>query len=126
MYIILGMLRNSKSFWCCNRPAFKFDDNNQAKVSDPLPNGFQCPGGKLGVHPALPHPTSCRLYYVCLNGVTPNEAGCTSGVVFNERTGKCDDPANVPGCENTYEKKVRQIEIWNNYNIVGSNVSVLH
>jgi len=88
-----------------NRPAFKFDDNNQAKISDPLPNGFQCPGGKLGVHPALPHPTSCRLYYVCLNGVTPNEAGCTSGVVFNERTGKCDDPANVPGCENTYEKK---------------------
>ena len=59
----------------------------------------------------MPHPTSCRLYYVCLNGVTPNEAGCTSGVVFNERTGKCDDPANVPGCENTYEKKVRKLTL---------------
>ena len=59
----------------------------------------------------MPHPTSCRLYYVCLNGVTPNEAGCGSGLVFNERTGKCDDPANVPGCENTYEEKVRKLSL---------------
>ena len=33
-----------------------------------LPNGFRCPGGKLGVHVALAHPTDCRSYYVCLNG----------------------------------------------------------
>ena len=70
-----------------------------------LSNGFKCPGGKLGLHPALPHPTSCRLYYVCLNGVTPNEAGCGKGLVFNPDTSKCDVPVNVPGCEDTYEKK---------------------
>ena len=79
------------------------DDSNQ-KVGDRLANGFQCPGGKLGFHPALPHPTSCRLYYVCLNGVTPNEAGCGRGLVFNQDTEKCDKPENVPGCENTYVK----------------------
>ena len=79
------------------RPSFKNDD--QTKVGDSLPNGFRCPGGKLGIHPALPHPTSCRLYYVCLNGVTPNEAGCGSGLVFNEESARCDQPENVPGCE---------------------------
>ena len=75
------------------------------KEGESLPNGFKCPGGKLGVHPALPHPDSCRLYYVCLNGITPNEAGCVSGLVFNPDTAKCDDPKNVPGCEDTYETK---------------------
>ena len=34
-----------------------------------LANGFRCPGGKLGVHIALAHPSDCRSYYVCLNGV---------------------------------------------------------
>jgi hypothetical protein len=77
-------------------------DAESNKDGESLPNGFKCPGGKLGVHPALPHPDSCRLYYVCLNGITPNEAGCTSGLVFNKETGKCDDPENVPGCEETY------------------------
>ena len=75
---------------------------NEGKKGESLPNGFECPGGKLGIHPALPHPTSCRLYYVCLNGVTPNEAGCTAGLVFNSVTAKCDSPENVPGCEDTY------------------------
>lgn len=75
------------------------------KEGESLPNGFKCPGGKLGIHPALPHPDSCRLYYVCLNGVTPNEAGCVSGLVFNKETSKCDNPQNVPGCEDTYVKQ---------------------
>jgi hypothetical protein len=79
-----------------------FDDE---KEGESLPNGFKCPGGKLGIHPALPHPESCRLYYVCLNGVTPNEAGCVAGLVFNKETAKCDDPTNVPGCEDAYETK---------------------
>ena len=39
------------------------------------------------------------------NGVTPNEAGCTKGLVFNPDTSKCDVPVNVPGCEDTYESK---------------------
>jgi len=79
----------------------KKDDNGPG---DTLPNGFRCPGGKLGIHPALPHPTSCRLYYVCLNGVTPNEAGCAKGLVFNRDTAKCDAPDRVPGCEDTYNR----------------------
>ncbi|QQP37381.1 Putative chitinase 3like, partial [Caligus rogercresseyi] len=76
-----------------------------SRVGESLPNGFGCPGGKLGIHPALPHPTSCRLYYVCLNGIKPNEAGCVSGLVFNSITAKCDKPENVPGCEDTYKPK---------------------
>ena len=55
---------------------------SDAKAPPPaeaLANGFRCPGGKLGIHPALPHPSSCRLYYICHNGVTPTEAGCSSG-----------------------------------------------
>lgn len=77
------------------------------KEGQSLPNGFKCPGGKLGIHPALPHPTSCRLYYVCLNGVVPNEAGCVSGLVFNRDTAKCDLPDNVQGCEDTYATRRR-------------------
>ena len=83
----------------------------ERRGGESLSNGFTCPGGKLGIHPALPHPTSCRLYYVCLNGVTPNEAGCGNGLVFNSETEKCDSPENVPGCEDTYSvslKKIRQ------------------
>ena len=82
-------------------------DAEAEKEGESLSNGFKCPGGKLGVHPALPHPDSCRLYYVCLNGVVPNEAGCVSGLVFNPDTAKCDDPENVAGCEDTYETKKR-------------------
>lgn len=81
--------------------------SDDVKEGQGLPNGFQCPGGKLGIHPALPHPTSCRLYYVCLNGVVPNEAGCVSGLVFNRDTAKCDLPDNVPGCEDTYSTRRR-------------------
>ncbi len=81
-----------------NRPRASPEHHDQ-KPGRRLPNGFQCPGGKLGIHPALPHPSSCRLYYVCLNGQTPNEAGCGSGLVFNQDTAKCDKPENVPGCE---------------------------
>ena len=67
------------------------------RALESLSNGFRCPGGKLGLHPALPHPSDCRLYYVCLDGVTPTDAGCVSGKVFNPSTKQCDIPANVPG-----------------------------
>jgi len=67
--------------------------------SSDVASSFKCPGGKPGVHPALPHPDSCRLYYICHDGVTPNEAGCASGLVFNKETAQCDEPKNVPGCE---------------------------
>ena len=54
-------------------------DTKTPAATEALANGFRCPGGKLGIHLALPHPTSCRLYYICHNGVTPTEAGCSSG-----------------------------------------------
>ena len=82
----------------------------ERRGGESLSNGFTCPGGKLGIHPALPHPTSCRLYYVCLNGVTPNEAGCGNGLVFNSETEKCDSPENVPGCEDTYSVSLKKFD----------------
>ena len=45
---------------------------------------------------------------MCLNGATPNEAGCSRGLVFNPDTEKCDKPENVPGCEDTYAKRGRR------------------
>ena len=67
------------------------------KPADKLANGFVCPGGPIGVHPALPHPDDCRLYYVCLNGLDPSDAGCPPGKVFNPTIQQCDLPANVNG-----------------------------
>lgn len=73
------------------------------KPAEALSNGFTCPGGPIGVHPALPHPKDCRLYYVCLDGLTPSDAGCTHGKVFNPTTQQCDNPTNVEGCEFYYD-----------------------
>ena len=67
------------------------------KPAEKLANGFVCPGGPIGVHPALPHPDDCRLYYVCLNGLDPSDAGCPPGKVFNPTIQQCDLPANVNG-----------------------------
>ena len=73
-----------------------------------LANGFKCPGGPVGVHPALPHPSDCRLYYVCLDGLTPSEAGCTKGRVFNPSSQQCDKPENVAGCEFYYNPALKK------------------
>jgi hypothetical protein len=99
----LSALKRAQQAEAATKKPFQ-NANDDVKEGQSLPNGFKCPGGKLGIHPALPHPDSCRLYYVCLNGVTPNEAGCVSGLVFNKDTAKCDDPQNVRGCEDTYVK----------------------
>jgi len=72
-------------------------DTTTRKPAEALANGFKCPGGPIGVHPALPHPKDCRLYYVCLDGITPSAAGCTHGKVFNPTTQQCDIPTNVEG-----------------------------
>ncbi|XP_037083462.1 protein obstructor-E-like [Pollicipes pollicipes] len=58
--------------------------------------------GNRDNNPTYIHPDDCRLFYVCLNGVKPMEGGCPEGTVFNDATRKCDDPANVEGCENYY------------------------
>jgi len=96
------------------------------KPAEALSNGFQCPGGAIGVHPALPHPSDCRLYYICLDGLTPTDAGCTKGKVFNPTTQQCDTPANVEGCEFYYNpaaKKKKEKQDRNIASQVGADVS---
>lgn len=69
-----------------------------------MKDGFSCPKevqtdsrGQAVAHPMYAHPEDCQKFYVCLNGVTPREQGCSLGQVYNEDTGKCDEPENVPG-----------------------------
>ena len=71
-----------------------------------LKDGFSCPrgggggaerGGQAVAHPVFPHPDDCQKFYVCLNGITPREQGCSTGEVYNEESQKCDLPENVPG-----------------------------
>jgi len=75
-----------------------------------LPDGFCCnnstaqiSNGLATLHPKFPHPTNCRLFYLCINGKEPRNSGCPLGTVFNDLTMDCDNPANVPGCEHWYE-----------------------
>lgn len=77
---------------------------NTSVSSAELKDGFSCPKeiqtdsrGQAVAHPMYPHPEDCQKFYVCLNGVTPREQGCSLGQVYNEDTGKCDEPENVPG-----------------------------
>merc|ERR1711892_1580794 len=88
--------------------SMKGPDATTRKPAEALSNGFKCPGGPIGVHPALPHPTDCRLYYVCLDGLTPSDAGCTKGKVFNPTTQQCDSPGNVEGCEFYYNPAAKK------------------
>lgn len=69
-----------------------------------LQDGFECPTeqqldsrGMLVDHPKFAHPEDCQKFYVCLNGVTPREQGCSDGTVYNEEQQRCDSPENVPG-----------------------------
>lgn len=69
-----------------------------------LKDGFECPSesqvdsrGMLVDHPKFAHPEDCQKFYVCLNGVTPREQGCSDGTVYNEEQQRCDAPENVPG-----------------------------
>lgn len=69
-----------------------------------LKDGFTCPrepqidvNGRATDHPKYPHPEDCQKFYVCLNGVTPREQGCSLGEVYNEEKQTCDEPDNVPG-----------------------------
>lgn len=69
-----------------------------------LKDGFTCPKDKMHnsrgqnvAHPVFAHPDDCQKFYVCLNGITPREQGCSTGEVFNEESQKCDLPKNVPG-----------------------------
>ncbi|XP_049782395.1 protein obstructor-E-like [Schistocerca cancellata] len=75
-----------------------------------LKDGFTCPkeaqadgNGQAVAHPKYAHPTDCQKFYVCLNGVDPRELGCSVGEVYNDEDQKCDQPDNVPGCEDWYK-----------------------
>jgi len=69
-----------------------------------LQDGFECPietqvdsRGMVIDHPKFAHPEDCQKFYVCLNGVTPREQGCSDGTVYNEEQQRCDAPENVRG-----------------------------
>ncbi|XP_046403472.1 protein obstructor-E isoform X2 [Ischnura elegans] len=75
-----------------------------------LKDGFTCskesqvnPHGQVLAHPKYAHPTDCQKFYVCLNGVTPREQGCALGEVYSEETQRCEEPEDVPGCEDWYK-----------------------
>ncbi|XP_043211796.1 protein obstructor-E-like [Amphibalanus amphitrite] len=86
---------------------------NRGPCDTPAREGnFTCPPdaanaldalGNRAINPTYFHPTDCRFFYVCLNGINPELRGCPDSTVFNDATAQCDDPANVPGCENYYE-----------------------
>ncbi|XP_309183.3 protein obstructor-E [Anopheles gambiae] len=75
-----------------------------------LNDGFQCPknaqkmdkNGQIITHPNYPHPDDCQRFYICLNGIEPRQGTCDQGMVYNEDLQRCDDPENVPGCEDWY------------------------
>ncbi|CAG9865224.1 unnamed protein product [Phyllotreta striolata] len=78
---------------------------------DPLEDGFECPGEAQGLteadgrkvpHPTYPHPTDCQKFYICRNGLDPQLGSCSPGSVYNDVSYRCEDPANVQGCENYY------------------------
>ncbi|KAK3928147.1 Protein obstructor-E [Frankliniella fusca] len=77
---------------------------------DALEDGFSCPEGEVMgptgrplPHPTFPHAEDCQKFYICRNGVDPQHGSCPYGEVYNEETFKCDEPANVQGCEKWYE-----------------------
>ncbi|XP_073982314.1 protein obstructor-E-like [Rhodnius prolixus] len=76
---------------------------------DALEDGFSCPEGEVMgpngrtlPHPTFAHPDDCQKFYICRNGVEPQYGSCPAGMVYNEETFKCDEPDNVPGCENWF------------------------
>ncbi|CAG0880326.1 unnamed protein product [Cyprideis torosa] len=73
------------------RDGFRCEQNNTLEL-----NGVQI------IHPLFPHPTDCQKFYICLNGIDPRENACEDLSVFNDLTMKCDDPQNVPGCEDWF------------------------
>lgn len=66
--------------------------------------GFRCPTPDPVLmelflnNPRYPHPSDCRKFYVCLNGVTPRLQHCQGGFGFNAEMNVCDKIENVPGC----------------------------
>jgi len=76
--------------------------------------GFQCPKYspdsvlRFGNHDRLPHPDDCQQYFTCLVTGGPRLANCGRKKVFNNATGQCSDPKNVPGCETYWIEKLKE------------------
>jgi hypothetical protein len=73
---------------------------------------FTCPNSlkkfgklKFGDHDRHSDPEDCRKFIICLRDGRPRLGGCPNGRVFNEKSGFCDSPKEVKGCENYYGKK---------------------
>ncbi|GFG38872.1 hypothetical protein Cfor_02179 [Coptotermes formosanus] len=97
------------------------DQVPECKVEE-VAGGFTCPApGELanaGSFSRHAHPDDCRKYYICLEGVA-REYGCPIGTVFkigeSDGSGNCEDPEDVPGCEDYYGdldlKSIRKSEL---------------
>jgi hypothetical protein len=97
--------------------------------------GFSCPApgevSNSGSFSRHAHPDDCRKYYICLEG-TAREYGCPIGTVFKigdaDGTGNCEDPEDVPGCEDYYGdldlKSIRKSELLAGLHSSGSSRSV--
>jgi len=78
--------------------------------------GFTCPQYteesvlKFGNHDRLAHPEDCQQYFSCLKSGEPRLATCPRKKVFNNATGQCSEPKDVPGCENYWTEKLKDEE----------------
>jgi len=76
---------------------------------------FQCPHfglqQRFGDHDRLPHPTDCKLYYVCLRNGLPRLNSCKKPMVFNQETGLCQEQSKVAGCEGYYSLEEKTDDI---------------
>lgn len=123
LYGIFAHPTNCRVFYSCwNGDGSKYEcppglayDNNQrvcvwADLVDTcdqleVAEGFVCPDpsevDQPGHYTRHAHPTDCRKFYVCIEGVA-RPYGCSFGNVFNVESLQCDDPENVAGCEKYY------------------------
>lgn len=68
-------------------------------------DGFTCPGvGKEGHHPRYTDERDCRAFFVCLNGVTPQNANCPLGELFDDVALDCKFYALVSSCVDYYKE----------------------
>lgn len=77
---------------------------------------FTCPAFteesvlRFGNHERLPHPEDCQQYFSCLRYGAPRLATCPRKRVFNNGTGQCSDPSEVPGCETYWDERLKNAE----------------
>ncbi|XP_015110606.1 uncharacterized protein LOC107036887 isoform X2 [Diachasma alloeum] len=87
---------------------FSAPDNPDHEIREPMTRDFTSP--KLNLQPKCPeqlsgllaHPSDCRKFLLCSNGIT-HIMICGPGTVFSPTMSTCDFPANVAGCEDATE-----------------------